>query len=118
MGTFQTSEGERLEKSVIDYRIKKAKHEFAVNAEIEAPYCWACERPSAHLTISHIISVNNCQNDGMTEWAWNKDNFQLECTDYKCHEQTEIRKFDHHANANYKHKLIEQYEREKRSRGI
>jgi len=115
MGTFQTSDGERLEKSVIDYRIKKAKDNFKREAVLDGKaYCWACGHTGVHLSASHIISVNNCQNDGMTEWAWREDNLELVC--HTCHIQTETRQFNNHANANYKHKLINEYEREKRSR--
>jgi len=108
MGSFETSSGDRLSKSKIDPRIKKAKDEFKEDAIYNGKsYCWACGTTGKPRSASHIISVNACQNDGMVEFAWDKKNLQLECHD--CHIQTEIKNFSHHANYLYKKEFIELY---------
>lgn len=109
MGTFQTSEGERLSKDKIRSLTDNAKKAFKKQAiEDGKGYCWACGKTNEWIAASHIISVDHCQNDGMTEFCWDFRNLQLECNS-KCHIETETRKFSHHANARYKKTFIEYY---------
>lgn len=107
MGTFSTSTGERLSKANIDANIRVAKSVF-VSENLDRQYCWACGSTQARLTCSHIISVNQCQNDGRAEIAWCRENLAMECI--SCHLQTETRNFNHHANARTKKDFIEFYE--------
>ena len=108
MGTFQTSEGERLSKTTIDGLIRKAKKAFCDMKDDEGiMYCEACGTTSERLTCSHIISVNDCQNDGRCEVAFDVDNLQRECL--TCHAQTELGTIDHHDNARYKKEFIQRY---------
>jgi 5-methylcytosine-specific restriction endonuclease McrA len=108
MGTFKTSEGERLSKTTIDSLIRKAKKALTDEAVEEGKaYCWSCGTTKDRLSCSHIISVNKCQDDGKTEFAYDTDNLQLECI--PCHLQTESGTIDHHANARYKKEFIERY---------
>jgi hypothetical protein len=112
MGTFKTSEGERLSKTTIDSLIRKAKKALTDEAVEEGKaYCWSCGTTKDRLSCSHIISVNKCQNDGMAEVAYLTDNMQLECL--LCHAETERGTIDHHANASYKKKFIEMYNNRK-----
>ena len=106
--SFKTSQGERLTKKQIDTLIRRCKEEFIRICEYsDTNYCEACGMTSAKLTCSHIISVNKCQNDGKTEFAYDTDNLQLECI--TCHLQTESGTIDHHANARYKKEFIDRY---------
>jgi len=107
--SFKTSEGERLSKTTIDNRIRATKREFLDEAAEEGKgcYCWSCGSSQERLSCSHIISVNNCQNDGRCEVAYLKDNLQLECL--SCHAETERGLIDHHANYRYKKEFIERY---------
>lgn len=108
MGSFQTSTGERLQKSTIDFRIKKAKKQFTDQAKEDGKsYCWSCGTTRDQLSCSHIISVNQCQNDGRAEMAYDVRNLQLECI--PCHKETESRNINHHANFLYKSEFIEYY---------
>ena len=108
MGTFKTSTGERLTKTVIDGQIRKAKKELTDQAiEDGMQYCWSCGRTNERLSCSHIISVNDCQNDGRSEQAYNVDNIQLECL--ICHAETERGDIVYHENYLYKKEFILQY---------
>lgn len=113
MGSFKTSEGERLTKTFIDGQIRKAKKAFTDKAiEDGKQYCWSCGNTNDRLSCSHIISVNDCQNDSRSEIAFDVDNLQLECL--KCHEETERGTISHHANYRYKKEFIEQYNESKK----
>jgi len=106
--SFKTSDGERLSKANIDANIRVAKSLFVSDALDEGRnYCWACGTTQERLSCSHIISVNQCQNDGKPEVAWEQDNLQLECL--KCHAETERRMMGHHANYRYKLEFIRKY---------
>ena len=108
--SFKTSEGERVTKTFIDGQIRKTKKQFVDDAKDEGKeYCWACGTTNDRLTCSHIISVNDCQNDGRTEIAYLYDNLQLECISNGCHMETETGNISHHANARYKKEFIERY---------
>lgn len=108
MGSFKTSEGERLSKTTIDNLVRKAKKALTDEAEEEGKsYCWSCGTTKDRLSCSHIISVNKCQNDGRAEVAFMVDNMQLECL--PCHSETERGTIEHHANYQYKRKFIEMY---------
>ena len=82
MGTFKTSEGDRITKTFIDFCTKTAKQRFRANNTDEC-YCWECGTTSSILDISHIVSVNDCQNNGRAEQAFNPLNFEYLCR--PCH---------------------------------
>jgi hypothetical protein len=114
--SFKDSQGERYSKANIDANIRVAKSLFISDAIDEGKqYCWACGTTNERLSCSHIISVNECQNDGKCEVAWFAGNLQLECI--PCHRETENRNFGHHANYRYKMAFIKAYELRK-IRGI
>lgn len=116
MGTFKTSEGERLTKTFIDGQIRQAKKAFTEQRDNEGiMYCEACGATNVRLTCSHIVSVNDCQNDGMAEFAFDVDNLQRECIENGCHAETEQGTFLHHANFRYKMDFIEKYNHIKKS---
>jgi len=108
--SFKNSSGERWTKTAIDHKIREAKREFTDKNDWDGlNFCWACGHTQGKkLTVSHIISVNKCQNDSRCDQAWNKDNFQLECME--CHMETERGTIDNHKNKEYKLSFIEQYE--------
>lgn len=84
--TYQTSTGERLTKSVIDARVRKAK-EGVLNAqtfEYGFNFCEDCKRSSGcYLDCSHNKSVDQCQKEGCSEEAYDPDNIKVRCRD--CH---------------------------------
>ena len=82
MPKYKTSNGESLEKKVIDRRISKAKEQFLQSFFDEHGY-YFCQRSGRSdlkpLDISHIISVRICQSEGKSELAYSLDNFELLC---------------------------------------
>ena len=86
MGSYKTSSGERIEKSVIDLRVRRAKKN-KLDLQLEEygyNFCEECKRSSGtHLDCSHDISVDKCQKNGMTELAYDVDNITIRCR--RCH---------------------------------
>lgn len=99
MGTFKTSTGERLKKSVIDNRIRKAKEEYISNfiAIHGYTYCERSKRSDLTLDVSHIISVDQCQKTGRAELAYHPDNMELLCRD----EHRKIEDWSHQQRENW-----------------
>jgi primosomal protein N' len=85
MNTFQTSKGERISKGKIDRNIRKAKEMKLTQFINEHGYyfCEDCEAAFCRLDCSHDISVNEAQNSGRTELAWDVNNITLRCRE--CH---------------------------------
>ena len=80
--TYQLSNGDRITKSVIDSRIRKAKAEVLDNQMKEFGYnfCVECQRSSGvRLDCSHIVSVKTCQEMGCSEMAYSIDNIEIVC---------------------------------------
>lgn len=89
--SFKDSSGERWTKTEIDHKIREAKKEFLRQLEYdERLFCATCGCTSCRLTCSHIVSVNDCQNDSKCEQAWNVENLELLCTE--CHHLWEWKK--------------------------
>ena len=95
MNTYQTSSGERLKKSVIDSLVRKAKvaklqqqhDEFGFNfCEHVLEDGHVCSRSNGvPLDCSHTISVNEAQNTGRTELAFDVNNIKIRCR--PCHKE-------------------------------
>jgi hypothetical protein len=85
MNTYKKSNGERITKSTIDYRVRKAKEEKLNSQIIEHGYnfCEDCKTNSGYLDCSHEISVNECQKSGRSELAYDTENIKIRCRD--CH---------------------------------
>ena len=86
MNYYRCSDGSKVAKSVVDYRIREAKKEkLALQLEeFGYNFCEECKRSSGiYLDCSHDISVDECQKTGQTELAWNVNNITLRCRD--CH---------------------------------
>ena len=86
MGSYKTSDGERLDKSTIDYRVREAKKKKVDNQQEEHGYnfCEECLISSGvYLDCSHDISVDKCQKEGKTELAYDVDNITIRCRN--CH---------------------------------
>lgn len=91
MGTFKQSNGERITKANIDANIRVAKSLFVDRCCYhEQLYCWDCGKNWWKMSVSHIVSVNKCQNDGKVEQAWNLENFEWLCI--PCHQKWENEK--------------------------
>ena len=88
MNTYQLSNGERIKKTVIDARVKKAKEQVLDNQLLEHGYnfCEKCKRSTGvYLDCSHKISVDECQKRGRSELAYYVNNIEILCR--KCHQE-------------------------------
>ena len=79
--TYRTSDGTRVKKSIIDTRIRSAKKKLI--SDNHHHNCQGCGSSSDILDCSHTLSVNDCQNRGMSEQSYNVANLSLDCRD--CH---------------------------------
>ncbi len=86
MNHFRTSDGTKVTKAYIDRQVTKAKarklqmqlDDFGYN------FCEDCKKSGGvRFDCSHDISVNECQNSGRAELAWDIDNITIRCRD--CH---------------------------------
>ena len=95
MGSFWMSNGERVKKSIIDRRVREAKKKI-LDAQMEEHghnFCTICEINSNNAIIdcAHIMSVDDCQNNGMAEVAWDLDNINPMCRAcHRKHDRTTI----------------------------
>lgn len=88
MGTYRCSDGTRISQSTLDYRIRKAKAKKLKHAIEKYGYifCEKCKRNDCKpVDCSHIVSVQNCKDNGTTEKAYDVENLQL--LGRKCHQQ-------------------------------
>jgi len=80
MNYYRTSTGERISKSIVDANIRKAKQEKLSKflQDNGYYYCEDCKRNDCKpIDCSHDISVKECQENGMTELAWDVNNITL-----------------------------------------
>jgi hypothetical protein len=88
MNYYKTSNGERISKSEIDSKVRKAKAEKLedqCDEEYSYNFCEKCGRSSGvYLDCSHVLSVKYCQENGMSENAFDKDNIKILCRE--CHQ--------------------------------
>ena len=87
MNNFKTSLGETITKGKIDRNVtyaKKLKLKQFIN-DNGYKFCQDCGRNESGTIIdcSHTISVNECQNSGRSELAWDIKNLRLLCRN--CH---------------------------------
>lgn len=88
MNTYKTSTCERLSKSVIDARVRKAKKEKIqlMICSYGYVFCEECGRSGGMpLDCSHDVSVDQCQKQGKSELAYDVNNITIRCR--KCHEK-------------------------------
>ena len=86
MNHYYTSNEERIEKSVIDARVRKAKSNALSEQFWEFGYnfCVDCLRSTGvYLDCSHTISVDEAQKTRRVELAYDKDNIKVRCR--TCH---------------------------------
>lgn len=87
--TYSTSEGQRLNRSQIEDKIRDAKQELITNHLIEFGYafCVECMRNGSgtRLDCSHVVSVKECLESGRAELAHDVDNLRLLCRE--CHKK-------------------------------
>ncbi len=95
--TYGTSTGERLKKSVIDQKIRKAKELKleAMRDEYGYIFCEDCGRNAnagLPLDCSHDISVAKCQNEGKSELAYDINNITIRCREcHKKHDKIDLK---------------------------
>ena len=80
MNSFEMSNGERVLKTVMDYRVTKAKAQKIQNMKDEYGYvfCEDCERNDCvPVDCSHDISVKECQETKRSELAWDINNITM-----------------------------------------
>lgn len=87
MATYKTTNGERVQKSIIDARIKQAKAAKLEQFMDEYGYyfCEECQTNQGRIDCSHTISVKEAQESGQSELAWSVDNIKLRCR--SCHQK-------------------------------
>ena len=86
--SYITSTGERILKTVIDSRIRKAKAEVLdiQMRDYSYNFCEICQRSSGtRFDVSHIVSTDECQKSGFTEKAWQVSNLEVLCRN--CHQR-------------------------------
>lgn len=87
MGTYKTSDGERVSKATIDKKVREAK-EKVIASQLEEHgynYCVVCGKSGARLDCSHVIGVYDCEKRGMVELAWSPENIEILCRE--CHQK-------------------------------
>jgi 5-methylcytosine-specific restriction endonuclease McrA len=87
MGSFQTSDGLRVSKELIDSRTRSAKqYKMAEQRKIYGyNFCEQCKNnDDKPLGAAHIISVDECQKSGRAELAWDLSNLRI--LGQKCHQ--------------------------------
>ena len=88
MNHYYTSNEERIAKSVIDAKVRKAKSNALSEQFWEFGYnfCVDCLRSTGvYLDCSHTISVDEAQKTRRAELAYDKDNIKVRCR--TCHIQ-------------------------------
>jgi len=88
MNHYFTSTGERVSKSVIDSRVRKAKAQKIESMIDEYGYvfCEDCRRNDCKpVDCSHDISVKKCQEERMVQFAWDVDNITMRGR--RCHQK-------------------------------
>ena len=93
MNHFYTSTGERVAKSVIDRKVREAKAAYLEQQRtenIDGSYNFCedidCNKSvGVRLSVSHEVSVNDCQRNGTAELAWSFDNMKVRCI--PCHQR-------------------------------
>jgi len=77
---YTLSNGLKLEKAAIDRKIRQAK-EAKLNEHFDKFGFYCCEKCKKNtclpITVSHIISVNDCQRNRKTELAWDLNNMKV-----------------------------------------
>jgi hypothetical protein len=85
MNTYKLSSGDRINKSTIDFRVRKAKKKKLDIQQQEHGYnfCEDCKISSGRLDCSHDVSVDECQKSGKSELAYDVENITIRCRE--CH---------------------------------
>lgn len=86
--TYQTSDGQRYSKFIIDINIRKAKAEKLRIQKEEHGYnfCEKCKQNDCiPLDCSHNISVKEAKETGQSELCWDLNN--IEILGRKCHQE-------------------------------
>lgn len=94
MPSYKTSDGDRLQKSVIDSRVVKAK-EAKIEAMMDEQGYISCEicginaAAGEPIDCSHDVSVKECQESGRSELAYDITNITMRCrTCHRKHDKT------------------------------
>lgn len=88
--TYQTSDGQRFKKSIIDQKIKQAKARKLEEMMDDYGYhfCEECKTNQGRLDCSHTISVKQAQEEGQSELAWDVENIKIRCR--SCHQKLDL----------------------------
>lgn len=90
MNHFRCTDGTKVTKIFIDGQIRKTKKR-RLDKQLEDHgynFCEDCKinaSSGVYIDCSHDISVNECQNTGRAELAWDGNNITIRCR--KCHEK-------------------------------
>lgn len=78
--TYQMSNGERVLKTVVDSRVRKAKAQKIeqIIDDFGYVFCEDCKRNDCvPIDCSHDLSVDQCQKQGKTELSWDINNITM-----------------------------------------
>lgn len=98
---FRCSDGTKVTKAQIDYRVREAKKQKIQDQLDDYGYNF-CEEPGCGknhncgepLDCSHEKSVDWCQNNGCSELAWSLDNMKIRCRSHHCKKDGNTLKFN------------------------
>lgn len=91
MPSYKLSNGEMVEKSIIDRKVRETKalllklqyDEHGYNFCQEVTDGKVCGRSGGtYLDCSHIKSVDWCQKNGCVEFSWDINNFKILCREH------------------------------------
>ena len=86
MTKYRCSDGSKIEKSVLDRKVREAKQEvLKVQCDLHGfNFCEECKRSGGtYLDCSHIEGVDSCQKNGRAEKAFDVSNIRILCRE--CH---------------------------------
>jgi len=88
--TYETSDGKRLTKTIIDRKIREAKAQKLQDMMDDFGYhfCEMCGTHNDRLDCSHTISVKEAQETGQSELAWDVNNIKIRCR--RCHNDLDL----------------------------
>ena len=77
MPSYKISNGEFLDKSIIDRKVNEAKKQVIAEQLDKFGYnhCSICKRNDCKpIDAMHVLSVDSCQKMGMSDLAWHENN--------------------------------------------
>lgn len=102
MGTYRTSNGERVTQKQIEARMRQAK-QIKIESQVHLRgynWCEKCNRNAngTRLDCSHTVSIDKAKKAGKTELCWSTENLEILCRD--CHKEKDGLNLQFNENTN------------------